>query len=99
MTSGARMGLKCGDFVSAFHCERLDGMILTHIGPEYTFFRAFTPQWAYQPESGAGAAVRGGRFNRQGVEARYLAASADVALVEYQTNPRSCRRRRWRVFW
>ena len=60
-------------------------MILTHIGPEDTFFRAFTPQWAYQPESGAGAAVRGGRFNRQGVEARYLAASADVALLEYQS--------------
>jgi len=35
-------------------------MILTHLGPEDTFFRAFTPQWAYQPESGAGAAVRGG---------------------------------------
>jgi len=35
-------------------------MILTHIGPEDTFFRAITPQWAYQPESGAGAAARGG---------------------------------------
>jgi RES domain-containing protein len=60
-------------------------MILTHIGREDTFFRAFTPQWACQPESGACAAVRGRRFNRQGVKTRYLAASADVGLLEYQS--------------
>jgi len=59
-------------------------MILTRVGPRHTFFRAFTPQWAYRPESGAGAAVTGGRFNRPGSEARYLANSAELALLEYQ---------------
>lgn len=59
-------------------------MILADLGPDAPFSRAFTPQWAHAPESGAGAAVRGGRFNRPGVEARYLAASPEAALLEYQ---------------
>lgn len=56
-------------------------MILTNLGPDAIFYRAFTPQWAHAPESGAGAAVRGGRFNRPGIEARYLAATAEAALL------------------
>jgi RES domain-containing protein len=59
-------------------------MILTSIGPDAPFHRAFTPRWAHAPESGAGAALAGGRFNRPGVEARYLAASPETALAEYQ---------------
>ena len=59
-------------------------MILTSIGPDTPFHRAFTPRWAHAPESGAGAALAGGRFNRPGVEARYLAATPETALAEYQ---------------
>lgn len=59
-------------------------MILRPLGPDAPFYRALTPSWAYLPESGAGAAKGGGRFNRPGVEARYLAASAETALLEYQ---------------
>lgn len=59
-------------------------MILTSIGPDAPFHRAFTPRWAHAPESGAGAALAGGRFNRPGVEARYMAATAETALAEYK---------------
>ena len=59
-------------------------MILTRLGPEAPFYRALSPRWAYQPESGLGAAAVGGRFNRPGVEARYLAETAVGALLEYQ---------------
>lgn len=59
-------------------------MILTSIGPDAPFHRAFTPRWAHAPESGAGAALAGGRFNRPGVEARYLATTAETALGEYR---------------
>lgn len=59
-------------------------MIFARIGPNEAFFRALPPRWAYRPESGAGAAVEGGRFNRQGVEARYLAKTPQGALLEYQ---------------
>lgn len=59
-------------------------MIFTRLGPAVPFYRALTPSWAYQPESGAGAARVGARFNRRGVEARYLAASTSGALLEYQ---------------
>ena len=59
-------------------------MILTRLGPEAPFYRALPPRWAYQSESGAGAAVVGGRFNRPGVDARYLAQTAAGALLEYQ---------------
>lgn len=57
-------------------------MILTSIGPDAPFHRAFTPRWAHAPESGAGAALAGGRFNRPGAEARYLAATPETALAE-----------------
>jgi RES domain-containing protein len=58
-------------------------MRLVAIGPDAPFFRALTPKWAYAPESGDGAAVKGGRFNRAGIRARYLAASPEAALREY----------------
>lgn len=59
-------------------------MIRTEVGPGTIFYRAFTPRWAHEPESGAGAAIEGGRFNRPGLEARYLALEAETALGEYQ---------------
>jgi RES domain-containing protein len=59
-------------------------MILSAIGPDAPFHRAFTPRWAHAPESGAGAALAGGRFNRPGVPARYLAADPETALAEYR---------------
>jgi len=59
-------------------------MILRSLGPDAPFYRALMPSWAYQPESGAGAALVGGRFNRPQVEARYLAATPEAALFEYQ---------------
>lgn len=59
-------------------------MISVDVGPDEPFFRALSPQWSYAPESGAGAAERGGRFNRPGLQARYLSRSANTALLEYQ---------------
>ncbi len=59
-------------------------MTLTDLGPDASFYRALTPRWAHAAESGAGAAVAGGRFNRPGVEARYLALTPETALPEYQ---------------
>lgn len=63
-------------------------MILWDLPPGSTLYRAHTPQWASDPLSGAGAAVRGGRFNRDGVEALYLSLDEVTALREYQqTSP------------
>jgi RES domain-containing protein len=59
-------------------------MIVRPLGPDAPFYRALTPSWAHLPESGLGAARVGGRFNRPNVEARYLAATAEGALREYQ---------------
>ena len=59
-------------------------MMVRSLGPDARFYRALTPSWAHQPESGAGAALAGGRFNRPTVEARYLAATPAAALAEYQ---------------
>jgi RES domain-containing protein len=42
------------------------------------------PKWAVAPTSGAGAAKHGGRVNRPGVEALYLAMDVDTAVREYQ---------------
>jgi RES domain-containing protein len=47
-------------------------------------YRMHTPQWARLPTSGAGAAKVGGRLNRIGTEALYLAFEADTAIGEYQ---------------
>lgn len=59
-------------------------MIETSLQDGTLFYRAHTPQWASQPLSGAGAALRGGRFNRPGIHALYLADSPATALAEYQ---------------
>jgi RES domain-containing protein len=55
---------------------------LVGLGPDAVFHRYVTPKWAFVPTSGAGAAAEGGRFNRPGVEALYLAQSAETALEE-----------------
>jgi RES domain-containing protein len=63
-------------------------MILCDLPAGTTLFRAHTPQWASRPRSGAGAAARGGRFNREGVAALYLSLEELTALREYQqTSP------------
>jgi RES domain-containing protein len=45
-------------------------------------YRAHDPKWAFDPLSGEGAAVHGGRFNPRGVPALYLAASPEGAILE-----------------
>ena len=63
-------------------------MILWDLPAGSTLYRAHTPQWASDPLSGAGAAAKGGRFNREGVEALYLSLDDVTALREYQqTSP------------
>lgn len=43
-----------------------------------------SPKWAHRPTSGAGAAKHGGRLNRPGAEALYLAQELGTAAAEYQ---------------
>jgi RES domain-containing protein len=63
-------------------------MILTELPAGSTLYRAHTPRWSSQPMSGAGAAAKGGRFNRDGIEALYLSLEDVTALREYQqTSP------------
>ena len=45
-------------------------------------YRAHDPRWSFQPISGRGAAITGGRFNMRGQEALYLALSPITALAE-----------------
>lgn len=52
--------------------------------PAQICYRVNTPRWARQPTSGAGAAKVGGRFNRKGTPALYLALDQITALREYQ---------------
>lgn len=59
-------------------------MILTRVEPSTPLFRAHRPQWASQPLSGAGAALKGGRLNRPGVHALYLSLTPEGALAEYR---------------
>jgi RES domain-containing protein len=58
-------------------------MILTQLGP-LTAYRMHTPRWATAPTSGAGAAANGGRANRPGTQALYLALEPETAVREYQ---------------
>ncbi len=58
-------------------------MILTSLSQTLAY-RMHTPKWAAVPTSGAGAAVHGGRANRPGVAALYLALDVDTAVKEYQ---------------
>ncbi|MFC0266607.1 RES family NAD+ phosphorylase [Kushneria aurantia] len=50
-------------------------------GPAY---RVHDPRWAFMPTSGAGAMEHGGRLNRIGVSALYLALDEATALAEYK---------------
>lgn len=45
-------------------------------------YRAHDPKWAFDPLSGEGAAIHGGRFNSKGVPALYLATSLECAILE-----------------
>ncbi len=45
-------------------------------------YRAHDPRWSWQPLSGRGAAISGGRFNVRGQEALYLSLSPITALAE-----------------
>lgn len=58
-------------------------MILTELGP-VTAYRMHPPRWATAPTSGAGAAANGGRANRPGIAALYLALESETAVREYQ---------------
>ena len=58
-------------------------MILTELGA-LTAYRMHTPRWATAPTSGAGAAAYGGRANRPGTQALYLALEPETAVREYQ---------------
>ncbi|MBC7703868.1 MAG: RES family NAD+ phosphorylase [Rhodoferax sp.] len=58
-------------------------MILTPFGPTIAY-RMHTPRWAGTPTSGAGAGVHGGRANRPGTDALYLALDIETAVREYQ---------------
>ena len=48
-----------------------------------TVYRGHNPCWSFDPLSGEGARVRGGRFNLRGMPALYLSLSQIVALSEY----------------
>ena len=58
-------------------------MITHQITREDLLYRVMTPEWANTPISGAGAAKKGGRFNRPGIEAVYLSFDPATALKEY----------------
>jgi RES domain-containing protein len=47
-------------------------------------FRAHDPRWAWDPESGEGARLHGGRFNARGTPALYLSLSFEAAWAEAQ---------------
>lgn len=47
-----------------------------------TCYRAHDPRWAFKPMSGDGAAIRGARFNPEGIPALYLGLSIMTAVKE-----------------
>ena len=47
-------------------------------------FRAHHPRWAFDPLSGAGAALHGGRFNPKGKPALYTSRRIETAWLEAQ---------------
>jgi RES domain-containing protein len=49
-----------------------------------TVYRAHDPKWAWAPESGAGAALYGGRFNPVGIDALYTSQTFQTAWLEAQ---------------
>lgn len=58
-------------------------MILTELDNAIVY-RMHTPKWASLPVSGAGAAKHGGRANRPGIAALYLAFEVETAIQEYK---------------
>ncbi|CAH2810015.1 MAG: hypothetical protein CBARDCOR_6738 [uncultured Caballeronia sp.] len=58
-------------------------MILTRLS-QVTAYRMHVPKWSVSPTSGAGAGTHGGRANRIGVNAFYLALELETAVAEYQ---------------
>lgn len=58
-------------------------MIFTHLRG-VTAYRMHQPVWAARPTSGAGAGRHGGRANRPGVDALYLALDEPTAIAEYR---------------
>ena len=63
-------------------------MILRDLSDEEALYRVITPRWSHAPTSGAGAALKGGRFNRPGLEALYLSQTVETALEEYRQHAR-----------
>ena len=59
-------------------------MIVAALGPELPTYRMHTPRWSFQPLSGAGAAISGGRLNRPGIDALYLALEPETAIEEFR---------------
>lgn len=46
--------------------------------------RMLAPKWAHDPLSGAGAAVRSGRFNHPGIPALYMSEDFSTGVAEYE---------------
>jgi RES domain-containing protein len=48
------------------------------------YWRMLAPKWAHDPLNGAGAALRGGRFNPPGLPALYMSEEFSTAVAEYE---------------
>jgi hypothetical protein len=66
-----------------FATGRRSRMIRIALG-QVTAYRMHTSKWSSAPTSGAGAAKHGGRANRPGTPALYLALETETAVREYQ---------------
>jgi len=51
---------------------------------EFTVIRAHNPNWAWDPLSGEGARLNGGRFNWPGLPALYVSLDVETAIIEAQ---------------